>query len=170
MASSTVLECTKMLHDKGLTIAFAESATAGRLASEFALTPYSGGCLKGGLVCYDACVKEDILQISKEMIDTYTAESAEVTREMAMQLRTIIPSDIQVAITGLTTPGGSETEEKPVGTMFAHILIQDRPVSLRRLYVGAPEQIILSTIDEVAETIINELHITKIRSDVEYHS
>jgi nicotinamide-nucleotide amidase len=84
---------------------------------------------------------------------------------MAMQLRTVIPSDIQVAITGLTTPGGSETEEKPVGTMFIHILIQDRPVSLRRLYFGTPEQIILNTIDEVAATIMNELRITQLHGE-----
>ncbi|REA60887.1 damage-inducible protein CinA [Dyadobacter luteus] len=166
MASPTVSECSKMLHDKGLTIAFAESASAGRLSSEFALTTHSGGCLKGGLVCYDACVKEDILHISPELIERYTAESAEVTREMAMKLKTIIPSDIQVAITGLTTPGGSETAEKPVGTMFVHILIQDRPVSLRRLYTGQPEQIILNTIDEVAETIMNELHFEVVESEV----
>jgi nicotinamide-nucleotide amidase len=144
MASLTVSECSKMLHDKGLTIAFAESASAGRLAS----------------------VKEDILHISPELIERYTAESAEVTREMAMKLKTIIPSDIQVAITGLTTPGGSETAEKPVGTMFVHILIQDRPVSLRRLYAGQPEQIILNTIDEVAETIMNELHFEGVESEV----
>jgi nicotinamide-nucleotide amidase len=169
MPSSIVLRCSKLLHEKGLTISFAESATAGRLASEFSLTPYSGGTLKGGLVCYDACVKEDILQIPAEYIEKYTPESEEVTREMAVQLRTIIPSDIQVATTGLPSPGGSENAEKPVGTMFIHILIQDRPVSVKRLFTGDPEDIVLKTIDEAAEIIIREILATEVSSETEQH-
>ncbi|MDB5032341.1 MAG: CinA domain protein [Mucilaginibacter sp.] len=91
---------------QGLTIAFAESATAGWLCSEFALTEESGKILKGGIACYDAGLKVKLLKVPQELIDQYTPESLEVTREMAYRLRELIESDIQVTVTGLTTPGG----------------------------------------------------------------
>ena len=81
--------------DKGLTIAFAESATAGWLCSEFALTEESGKVLKGGIACYDANLKVALLKVPQELIDEFTPESMEVTREMAYRLRALIPSDIR---------------------------------------------------------------------------
>jgi len=44
--------CAKLLADKGLTVVFIESATAGYLAHRFSVSPYSGDVLMGGLVCY----------------------------------------------------------------------------------------------------------------------
>ncbi|MBO9617217.1 MAG: CinA family protein [Dyadobacter sp.] len=157
MPSKLILDCGKMLKDRGLSIAFAESATAGRLASEFSLCADSGGMLKGGLVCYDVCVKENVLGIDPGLIRQFTPESEEVTRELAFRLRDLISSDIQVAVTGLTTLGGSETPQKPVGTMFIHILIEGRSIAVRNVFEGSPEQIVLLTADLAAKTIMNEL-------------
>ena len=114
MQNHLVTKSSKLLAEKELTIAFAESATAGRLSYEFSLTPDSGKILKGGLVCYDACIKEDVLDIPRELIEKFTPESAEVTKELARRLHKVVPSaDVFIAVTGLTTPGGSETPEKP---------------------------------------------------------
>src|SRR5690349_5487100 len=108
MPSQLVLDSSKHLADKKLTIAFVESATAGRLAAEFSMSPQSGTILVGGLVCYDARVKERILGISKELIEKYTPESEEVTKALADKFRNFLDADVHVAVTGLTTPGGSE--------------------------------------------------------------
>lgn len=158
MASKIVFECAKILMDKKLTIAFAESATAGRLSAEFSLVPNCGGMLKGGIVCYDACVKQDVLGVPQELVETYTPESAEVTRELAQRLQDFMKTDIQVAVTGLTMPGGSETPEKPVGTMFVHAIIKGKPIALREVYQGSPEEIVLQTVDRLAQLLIDELN------------
>jgi len=142
---------------QGLTIAFAESATAGWLCSEFALTEESGKVLKGGIACYDADLKVDLLKVPQDLIDRFTPESMEVTREMAYRLRALIPSDIQVTVTGLTTPGGSETPEKPVGTMFVFALINGREASFRKVFSGSCEQVIHQTVEAAAELLIQEL-------------
>ncbi|SEI51658.1 nicotinamide-nucleotide amidase [Dyadobacter sp. SG02] len=157
MPSRIIQKCGSLLKEKGFTIAFAESATAGRLAHEFSLTSVSGDVLKGGLVCYDAQVKEDVLGISPEFIEQYTPESAEVTRELAIRLARLIQSDVQVAVTGLTTPGGSETPDKPVGTIFLHIVVAGRHLALRKVFDGSPEQIVLMTADLAAQVIVEEL-------------
>jgi nicotinamide-nucleotide amidase len=143
--------------EQGLTIAFAESATAGWLCSEFALTDESGKVLKGGIVCYDANLKVSLLKVPQKLIDQYTPESMEVTAEMAYRLQKLIPSDIQVTVTGLTTPGGSETPDKPVGTMFIFALIKGRAASFRKVFKGNCEQIIHQTIAAAAELLISEL-------------
>jgi nicotinamide-nucleotide amidase len=157
MAEQKILACSKIMADQHLTVAFAESATAGWLCSEFALAPESGKVLKGGLACYDASLKEQILKVPHELIEKFTPESQEVTDEMARRLGGLIPSDIQVAVTGLTTPGGSETPEKPVGTMFISALIKGRLVNTRQVFNGSCEEVIHKTIAAAADMLISEL-------------
>lgn len=118
MPLQKVLACSEILVSRQLTIAFAESATAGRITAEFSLSPQSGKVLKGGIVCYDAYIKEDLLKIPHELIEKYTPESAEVTAALAKSLKNFIDADITIGITCFTTPGGSETDTKPVGTVF----------------------------------------------------
>lgn len=128
MPSELLTQCSHLLKEKKLTITFAESATAGRLSAEFALIPDCGEILKGGIVCYDACIKQDILGVPESLVKKYTPESAEVTAEMARRLGNVIKADIYVAITGLIMPGGSESPDKQVGTMFIHSIINQRPL------------------------------------------
>jgi len=155
MPLESITICSRRLAEKGLKIAFAESATAGWLASEFSLTPTSGGVLLGGIVCYDACTKEALFDIPQEIIDEYTPESAEVTRLLAERLTKFFECDIAVGITGLTKPGGSETEEKPVGTMFIHITLPGhRYCAHREVFKGSPEDIISQTIALTGKLLI----------------
>lgn len=157
MPSEIVINCSHTLKDNGLTIAFAESVTSGKLISEFALIPNCGTVLKGSVVCYDVSVKTSLLGVPADLIDTYTPESAEVTEQLALGLRKLIPADVIVAVTGLAAPGGSETEEKPVGTMFVHGFFKDQSWKLELFYEDEPEQIILKTIDAIAEFILHQL-------------
>jgi nicotinamide-nucleotide amidase len=113
--------------------------------------------LKGGIACYDADLKVKLLGVAQELIDTYTPESMEVTREMAYRLSEIISSDIQVTVTGLTTPGGSETPQKPVGTMFVFALIRGREASFRKVFSGSCEDVIHQTIEAAADLLTREL-------------
>ena len=157
MPSQVVKDCGIALEHKGYFVAFAESATAGRMASEFALLLQSRKILKEGVVCYDACIKEGLLKVPKELIDKFTPESAEVTEALAQNIAKLISSDVQVAVTGLTRRGGSENSSKPVGTMFLHVLIKGNPFRFRAVFDGSPKEIILQTISQAAKLILNEL-------------
>lgn len=158
MPSQIVKKCSKALADKGWNMAFAESATAGRMSAEFAMTEESGKVLSGGIVCYDACVKETLLHVPHHIIEAYTPESAEVTQLLAQQVSKIFNSKIAVAITGLTAPGGSENEEKPLGTMFVHIITPTKNFSHREVFEGVPEAIVLQAIDKTAQLILKSLN------------
>lgn len=157
MSLEIVNECGRFLIRNKLTVAFAESATAGRLCSEFALAEHAGIFLKGGIVCYDACIKQDLLCVPSELIDKYTPESGEVTAAAAEGLRQRIPADIHIAVTGLTVPGGSETPEKPVGTVFIHGIVGQMIFSERCLFEGDKEKIIIQIVKRVAELIMDRL-------------
>lgn len=159
MPSQIIMKCSEALADRQLTVAFAESATAGRLSAEFSMCPESGRTLKGSLVCYDAALKESILHVPKDMLRKFTPESAEVTRELAERLQRFIPADLHIAITGLTCPGGSETSEKPVGTMFIHLFMKGKSVAVREVFAGSPEKIVLQCIDRTAALILNEIPV-----------
>jgi len=157
MPSSKVLDCAEAIAAKKLNIAFVESATAGRMCSEFSLTPKSGEILRGGVSCYEVFVKENIIRVPHRLIEKYTPESAEVTESLAVNSARIFKSDITVAITGLTAPGGSETDEKPVGTMFIHVIAPGSSIAFRKVFAGTPEEIILQAIDAAALLISREL-------------
>lgn len=150
-------ECAGLMAEKKLRVAFVESATAGWLCSEFALTEQSGQILQGGFTCYNADLKISLLGVPKELIDSCTPESQEVTDELARRLGKLIPADIYVAITGLPKPGGSETPEKPMGTMFISVMFKDELHSLRILGSGPCEEIIKQTIQAAAQLLIKLL-------------
>ncbi|MGM9478085.1 CinA family protein [Pedobacter sp. GSP4] len=151
-------EVGKMLTTGGLTIAFAESATAGRLTAEFSLINDAGKFLKGGIVCYDACLKETLLGVDPELIEQYTPESMEVTKAISNGLHKLIPADIAIGITGLTAPGGSETSEKPVGTIFIYASSPWAQLfSLRLNFAGDREDIVQATTARCAELLYDYL-------------
>lgn len=154
MASENIALCSSRIAEKKLKIALAESATAGWLASEFSLVPESGEIFLGGIVCYNVCTKEELFDIPKKIIDEFTPESSEVTRLLAERISKYFHCDIAIAVTGLTSPGGSETEEKPVGTMFIHIrLPENRYCAHREVFEGSPEDIISQTVERTGQLI-----------------
>jgi len=158
MSITSLSSCAELLIEKKLTIAFAESATAGRIASEFSLVTDAGKFLKGGIVCYDANLKKDLLGVPAQLIEKYTPESAEVTDAITYGLARLIDADIHIGVTGLTCPGGSETAEKPVGTIFIHAIYASKPLfSERIVFQGSPEQIVLKTIFYLADLLIASL-------------
>lgn len=156
--SKMLVSCADLLIKRGLTIAFAESATAGRVCAEFSQIPSAGSFMKGGIVCYDAKLKETLLNVPMGMLKTFTPESMEVTRAVTNGLERLISADLYVGITGLTRPGGSENISKPVGTMFIHCRIHSRPFfSETVIFVGKPEEIVLQTVDQIAFLLCQHL-------------
>ncbi|MBF0694219.1 MAG: CinA family protein [Flavobacterium sp.] len=161
MPSKIVEECVDRLVNSGLQIVFAESVTAGRIASEFSLVMESGSILLGSVVSYDPRVKSQILKVPQQLLEKHTPESAEVTRAMANGLRDLIESDIYVAVTGLASPGGSETPEKPIGTAFIHIVMPDQEVAHREVFDGEPEEVVLKIIDKTSQLITQHIPTLK---------
>ncbi|MDT3405480.1 nicotinamide mononucleotide (NMN) deamidase PncC [Mucilaginibacter terrae] len=91
------------------------------------------------------------------MFEQFTPESQEVTDELTKRLVAVIPADVCVGVTGLTTPGGSETRYKPVGTMFVSMLFNGQLINARWVFEGSIEDIIHQTVDAAAQLIMKSI-------------
>lgn len=109
--------CAKKLIERNLTIAAAESCTAGLFTSTLAELPGISSVLKESIVTYSNEAKEKYLGVKRETLEKYGAVSAQTAKEMAEGIKNIAGCDIGVSITGLAGPDGG-TEEKPVGLVY----------------------------------------------------
>lgn len=103
--------------EKGLTLSIAESCTGGYVSSLITQHPGSSKVFLGGAVSYSNELKESVLGVKRETIDTYGAVSEETVTEMVKGALTEFKSDYAIAITGIAGPDGG-TDEKPVGTVW----------------------------------------------------
>ncbi len=147
----------KTLQEKALTIAFAESVTCGMATQKLSIYKGTSDVLAGALVCYSPEVKKACLGISQNMIDHYTSESMEVTVELAKNLSRLIKADIHAAITGLASPGGSETKAKPVGTVFLCFTYKGKIYKRRIRFYGSPSDIREKACLELYEFILEKI-------------
>jgi len=106
----------------GATIAVAESCTGGLLAERLSRQPGSSSHFLGGVVSYANELKSGWLDVTKELIDTKGAVSAEAAKAMAEGVRRRSGATLGLAVTGIAGPTGG-TPEKPVGTV--HIALAD---------------------------------------------
>lgn len=107
----------KLLGRHGLTLATAESCTGGNIAHKITLVPGSSDYFKGAVVSYANDIKQDVLQVPGEMLESYGAVSEETVTAMAKTARGLLKADVAVAVSGIMGPGGA-TKDKPVGTVW----------------------------------------------------
>lgn len=114
----------RMLHEREMTIATAESLTGGLVAQMLSRVPGVSENLRGGVVAYTNEVKRDWLGVPQELLDRYGAVSPQVAEAMAVGCRERFGTDLAVSTTGLAGPGGG-TPEKPVGLVYAAVAWKD---------------------------------------------
>ena len=102
---------------KGKTLVTAESCTGGGIGAALTAIPGSSAVYKGGIISYTNWVKENILNVDGELLETYGAVSAQVAEAMAEGARKALQADVAISVTGLAGPGGDEFDN-PVGTVF----------------------------------------------------
>ena len=92
---------------RGVTVATAESCTAGMVASSIAGIPGASTVLRGGAVTYCDEVKHRVLCVPCEVLKEFTAVSEPCARAMAEGARSLFDADIAVSLTGMPAPVGN---------------------------------------------------------------
>ncbi|WP_144674017.1 CinA family protein [Arthrobacter sp. U41] len=107
---------------RGLTVATAESLTAGMVAAVLADTPGASGMLQGGVVSYQNTVKAEVLGVSRELLDSVGAVDGRVAEAMAEGARRVCAADVGVSTTGVAGPephGGKDVGSVYIGVATA---------------------------------------------------
>ena len=75
-------EISQLLWEREKTVATAESCTGGRIAEAIIAVPGASKYFKGGIICYVNEVKENLLNVSHDLIEEKSAVCEEVAIEM----------------------------------------------------------------------------------------
>jgi nicotinamide-nucleotide amidase len=114
----------RLLLDRHLTIAIAESCTGGLLMSRLTDVPGSSAYVLGGVVVYSNELKTDLASVPAALIEEHGAVSEPVARALAEGVRARTGASIGVGITGIAGPGGGSAQ-KPVGTVCTAVVTPD---------------------------------------------
>ncbi len=124
------VEIGRLLTEKGLWLATAESCTGGNIAHQLTTISGSSAFFKGSIVAYNNEVKIQQLGVKEDTLLRNGAVSREVVQEMAAGVRKRLQSDIGVAVSGIAGPSG-ETEGKPVGTVWIAVCNDKKSIAKR---------------------------------------
>lgn len=108
-------DTANLLKNRGETVATAESATGGLVASKFTDIPGASDYFDRGIVAYTYRAKMEELGVNKETLEDKTAVCRGVAKQMAQGVRDLADTNWGISITGYAGPkAGSE----PVGTVY----------------------------------------------------
>jgi nicotinamide-nucleotide amidase len=107
----------KLLSDRELKIAVAESCTGGLIGKMLTDISGSSNYFERGIISYSNASKVEVLKVNEDTIAEHGAVSREVAMQMAEGAKSTSGADIGLATTGIMGPTGATTE-KPVGLVY----------------------------------------------------
>ena len=122
----------------GVTVAVAESLTAGKIASHLGAAKASSTWFAGGVVAYTNETKYSVLGVDRGPV--VTASCAE---QMADGVAELLSADVTVAVTGVGGPGPEEG--KDAGTVYLSGRAGTRKVTEELDLEGDPTEVVEET-------------------------
>ncbi|WP_425300542.1 CinA family protein [Nocardia wallacei] len=116
VAAIPATELVRSLRRAELTLATAESLTAGLLAATVAGVPGASTVLRGGLIVYATDLKHTLAGVSEHTLVTDGPVAASTAEQLAVGARTACGADWGVGLTGVAGPDAQDGH--PVGTVF----------------------------------------------------
>jgi nicotinamide-nucleotide amidase len=123
----------RLLSEKHLTLATAESCTGGSLSGRITNVAGASEVFLAGYVTYANEAKENTLGVPSDLLAAHGAVSEPVAAAMAEGARRVSGAKFALSTTGIAGPGGG-TESKPVGTVYLGLASEGHPTVVRRCY------------------------------------
>lgn len=118
----------RILKKNGKTLATAESCTGGYIAHLMTAHPGSSSYFTGSVVCYDNRIKQELLNVPAETLQTVGAVSEDTVVRMARAVQQLMKTDYAIAVSGIMGPDGA-TAEKPVGMVWVAIANREKTIA-----------------------------------------
>jgi nicotinamide-nucleotide amidase len=125
----------KLLGERNMTIAIAESCTGGLIADRMTNVSGSSKYIERGIVTYSNKSKIDELGVPSIQISKHGAVSKEVAEAMALGIRTRSNTDIGISTTGIAGPTGG-SPEKPIGLIWIGYSDKDKTFAMQFNFGG----------------------------------
>lgn len=107
----------KIMTEKGLTLATAESFTGGKIAEQLTAIPGASSYFLGSIVGYATEVKKSVLKVPESLIQEHSVVSAAVAETMAVNVRNLFKSDFAISTTGNAGPTKGDSDSA-IGTVY----------------------------------------------------
>ncbi len=105
------------LREHHLSLSTAESCTGGLVGHRLTNVPGSSAYYLGGVISYDNRIKQGVLGVPAQVLESVGAVSQECALAMAHGVRRMMATDLGISTTGIAGPGGA-TPGKPVGLVY----------------------------------------------------
>jgi nicotinamide-nucleotide amidase len=115
-------DVVRVLVERGLTLATAESLTGGGVGALVTSVPGSSAAYVGGVVAYASRLKVQLLGVPDDVVAQVGVVSAPCARAMAEGVRRTLGADLGVSTTGVAGP--DPQEGKPAGLVY--VAVADR--------------------------------------------
>ena len=150
---TTAEKLVKVLTEKKMTCATAESCTGGGVG--YAITSVSGSSAVfwGGIISYDNSVKHGVLGVPEEVLATKGAVSFECAAAMAEGARRLLKTDLAVSLTGIAGPGGGSAE-KPVGLVWFGLASKVGTITEKKVFPGDREAVRTAAIEHALQLLL----------------
>jgi len=146
----------KVLKEKGLMVATAESCTGGGIAQAITEIPGSSAWFDRGFITYSNLSKVQMLQVKQSTLDQYGAVSEETAEEMVEGALNNSNADLAISVTGIAGPAGG-TSQKPAGTVYIAWVEGENTIVCKKFYfIGDRFEIRNQTIIASLNALLNE--------------
>jgi nicotinamide-nucleotide amidase len=146
----------RLLSQKNRTISTAESCTGGKIAQIISSVSGSSNYFKGGVVSYATQTKIDVLGISKSYIDENSVVSANVAKQMALNVQKIMKTDYAIATTGNAGPSKGDSDAA-LGVVFIALATPNELI-VEEFSFGQPrEKVIDRAVNKSLEMLQKEI-------------
>lgn len=145
------------LREKNLTLATAESCTGGNIAHQVTSIAGSSAYFLGSVVSYTNEIKQNLLNVSGEVLAKEGAVSEPVVTQMVQGVCDLLGADCAVATSGIAGPGGG-TPTKPVGTVWMAAKMGSKIVTQCKQLPGNRDRVIDRATTEVQIMLLKLLN------------
>ena len=146
------------LIENKITVATAESCTAGLIAARIGDKSGVSEIFSEGFVTYSNEAKEKNLGVPHKLLENFGAVSEQVARAMAEGVCKVSGARLGLSATGIAGPTGG-TDQKPVGLVYMGVCLDGETTVVKRIFAGDRSQVRAQTVETVFDEVKKRLQI-----------